>query len=368
MCGLTMAFGCAPTADDVPEAQVETSTPKDAPTASETPEVPKSLKERVKLAIDLVRQRDLRTHNAFWTVFHGILAFGDGLALLDDQTGDHINAVDYILAGNYDRGQIRGMRFTPTPNGLEVQMGPTYVGQGHQDQFVAILAQWDVPIDRKVIVYQHEYTVRDFVTQIQADARIGAELSWTIIVLGKYLETDKWTNSAGETLTYEDLIRSELDNTIDKAACGGTHRLIGLTWAYHHHLSKGNEETPLWQEVRAKLDRHIELAKENQNPDGSFSTNYFRNQATSPDAQQRLNSCGHTFEWLSSVLSEKQLKEQWMQDAAHALAMMFLEIQSEPMESGALYHAAHGLVIYYERVFGWDAIENQAARATTVHN
>ena len=47
-----------------------------------------------------------------------------------------------------------------------------------------------------------------------------------------------------------------------------------------------------------------------------------------------------------------ELREQWMQDAANALALLFMEIQSAPMESGALYHAVHGLVLYHDRLLG----------------
>ena len=41
-----------------------------------------------------------------------------------------------------------------------------------------------------------------------------------------------------------------------------------------------------------------------------------------------------------------------MERAVNCLALMFFEIQNQSMESGTLYHAAHGLRIYHERVFG----------------
>ena len=31
---------------------------------------------------------------------------------------------------------------------------------------------------------------------------------------------------------------------------------------------------------------------------------------------------------------------------------MFLDIQNAPMEGGTLYHAVHGLLLYYARVYG----------------
>jgi hypothetical protein len=68
--------------------------------------------------------------------------------------------------------------------------------------------------------------------------------------------------------------------------------------------------------------------------------------------QLRMNTSGHIFEWLALSLTDAELKEQWMQDAANALTMMFFDIQGSAMESGTLYHAVHGLLIYYARVYG----------------
>lgn len=364
--------GCAPGVDPKIASAPETPAVKEevkAEVAKPVVKVPDSLKQRIELAVEHVRRRDLRTNHAFWTVFHGVLTFGEGLTLLDEQSETRVPALEYMLSGNFELGQVRGMVFIPTKHGLDVQMGPTYVGQGHPDQFLAILAQWDIPIDRKVYVYQHEYTVRDFVTQAQANAKLDQELSWTIIALGKYLGTDiEWTNAAGEKLHYDDLIRVELNASVNDAACGGTHRLGGLTWAYHQHLSRGGKETEVWKQVADKIAEYQAIIRKYQNPDGTFSTNYFRGPGADPDVQLRLGSTGHQFEWLAASLSDEELRADWMLNAAHALAMMFLDIQSSPVESGALYHATHGLVVYYERLFGWANVNDRPKLTSTRAN
>jgi hypothetical protein len=56
-------------------------------------------------------------------------------------------------------------------------------------------------------------------------------------------------------------------------------------------------------------------------------------------------------------LSDEQLREQWVQDAANRLSMLFLENQNIPMESGGLYHSVHGLVLFYRRAFGWEDMD-----------
>ena len=60
--------------------------------------------------------------------------------LTDPDTKSRVNALDYICSG----GEVRGMRFLQTKHGLDVQTGPTFVGQGHQDQYVAEMAQWGI--------------------------------------------------------------------------------------------------------------------------------------------------------------------------------------------------------------------------------
>lgn len=318
-------------------------------------EIPDSLKGRIELAIEHVRHRDLLVTNAFWTIFHGILAFGDGQTLLDPRSGKRVNAIDYIFDGQYEIGEVRGLGFIPTKYGLDVQMGPTFVGQGHQDQLLGYLVQCGLKADRKIVVFGKEYTVMDAVNHSKMRARVGQELSWTIILLSEYLGTDaSWVNAEGERISVADLVKSEVEASVNEAACGGTHRLEGITWALHTHLRRGGKKEGVWLAADEHLKKYQRIAKEYQNPDGTFSTNYFKSPGHDPDPQRRIGTTGHTLEFLAMSMSDEELKEQWVQDAAAALAMLFLENQSLAIESGALYHSVHGLVLYYRRLFPWD--------------
>ncbi|MFO0944395.1 MAG: hypothetical protein U1D30_00385 [Planctomycetota bacterium] len=353
--------GCAPVADSpAPSASEVAKSAEVVAVKPQTP-LPASLKTRLEAAIEQVRQRELYTNNAFWTIFHGILGLGPGLAITDPNTQTKVNALDYVFGGNFAYGEIRGMRFIPTSAGLDVQTGPTFIGQGHQDQFIAEIAQWNTPPDKKVIVYGREYTLMDFVHEVKAHVRpTGQELSWAIVVLAQYIGTDfEWTNRFGEKLHYNDVVRFELEASVNQAACGGTHRLFGLTWAYHLHMQNGGKKEGIWKEVADKLDQHVAMAKEYQNPDGAFSSLYFRGKGSTTDPKDRLGAAGHTLEWLAAWLPDDQLKEQWMQDGANAVSLMILDLQSAEMESGALYHAVHGLILYYRRVFGWEKFDSQ---------
>jgi len=310
------------------------------------------LKERIEAAIDNVRQRDLLMSNGFWTVFHGILGLGPSVKLKHPLLGIRVNAIDYIRDGK----PLRGLRFIPTEYGVDVESGETFISQGHQDQFIAEMAQCGIPADREFIVQGKRHKFLDFVRHSQMRARVAAdqELSWTIVVVGQYLGTDisPWTNSEGERLTFEDLVRYEVDANVEQATCGGTHRLFGLQWTHNLHLQKGGKTVGVWKDLVEEQLKYQKLARKYQNADGSFSTESFRGPGNEKDMKLRMNTTGHILEWLAYALPVEELRREWVERAVSYLALLFQEIQNLPMESGSLYHAVHGLRIYHARVFG----------------
>jgi hypothetical protein len=183
------------------------------------------------------------------------------------------------------------------------------------------------------------------------------ELSWAIIIIAQYYGTNiSWTNrrGKGETLHFEDVVRYELDQPIKESpVCGGTHRLFGLSWAFHLHMAKGGQKTGVWKEVEDLSRGYIDLAKSLQNKDGSFSTEYFRGAGNNQsDLTLRIHSTGHILEWLALALSDEDIRQPWMAAAADALVVMILNNATRGLDGGAVYHAAHGLEIYRNRVFG----------------
>jgi hypothetical protein len=347
---------CAPVGPAGPEktpTATERPTDKDEPVKLPGRDI---LRERIELALKNVRDRDLRSDFGFWTVFHGILGLGPKDAFLTDPlTGKRVNAIDYICNG----GEVRGMEFPETKHGLDVKTAVgelVFVGQGHQDQFIAEMTQWGMPLDRKFRVHGKDHTFLDFVEHAKMRASLKAtpkqELSWTVLVLGQYLGTDTvWVNEAGETLRLADLLRYELDEPMDKAACGGTHRLFDLSWVHHVHLARGGKTEGIWKDVAANTVRYQQLAKKLQNADGSFSTDFFNGPGKDTTAERRINTSGHILEWLALSLSDAQLREPWVEEAANAVALMILASRNDSVEGGTLYHAAHGLLIYHARVF-----------------
>ncbi|MCI0641084.1 MAG: hypothetical protein L0Y72_32175 [Gemmataceae bacterium] len=348
---------CAPRDDKPPVVIGPNGNDKKAP------DLPGPLQARIEAALKHVAERDLRTDNGFWTIFHGILGNGLETTLLDPATGTRVNAIDHMRAGN----TVRGMTFIPSRDGLDVvtfgpskgfdgPVGEQFVSQGHQDQFVAEMMQWGLPADTKFTVKGKEHTFEDFIRFSRARVRTDAkqELSWALIVVGQHYGVDHtFTNSEGDRIHFEDMVRYELEQPIVGAACGGTHRLFGLTWVYHLHRNKGGAKDGVWKGVADRIEEYKANAKRNRNKgDGSFSTAYFEGPGNASNTQLRIGTTGHILEWLALAMTDEELKSAWMQETAGALAVMILNQREEAVDGGSLYHAAHGLRIYHSRVFG----------------
>jgi hypothetical protein len=338
----------APTTKPEGPAETLVKMPTPAPTGP---------KYRIESAIENVRARDLRTSTGFWTVFHGLVGLGPGLTLLDSDTDTKVNAMEWIAQGK----ELRGIGIAPTKYGLDVNFGqfPGFVqgaSQGHQDQFIAEVGpEWGMPPDKKFTVLGKEYTTMDFVehSQMRASVTKNQELGWTIVLLASYKGLDlTWTNMYGEKVSLEDLIRYELDGSVEQAPCGGTHRLFGLTWVYNLHLQKGGKNEGLWKDIGDKLAKYKELARKYRNADGSLSTNWFREPGNASAKDARISTTGHTLEWLALALTDDEIKKPWVEEAANALALTVLDLKDQPIDGGALYHAVHGLQMYYARVYG----------------
>lgn len=346
-----------------PAAQVNT-----APAQPTTPSVD-PLKVRLEAAIKIIKGRQLEPSHGFWTVFHGILGLGPDVTLLiDRKTNKKVKALDYVREG----GEMPGLRFDNRGQGLDVFTATDterFFAQGHQDQFVAEMAQWGVPLSTKFKVNGADFTFADFVryTKYRASVTRRQELAWALLIVAEYEGTTlEWSNQFGETLKLEDIVKYELDSPMDPdeaiklgqlpLSCGGTHRLYGLSWALHVHLQNGGKLVGLWKRVDTKLKNYAKTIKNIRNSDGSFSTNWLVKKGDVNDASARLTTSGHTFEWLALALSDKELREPWMEQSASYLAQLISDLQKEPVEGGALYHAVHGLIIYYARVYGTEEL------------
>jgi len=227
-----------------------------------------------------------------------------------------------------------------------------------------VLAQSGLQLDQEIIRGGQTFTMEDFVRQVQQDIyrNFEQEFSWTLIALTAYLPTSEtWTDADGRQWSIADLVQIEAEHPVTDGACGGTHRLIGLAMALQQHKESGGKIEGPWALAQQRIDKGIAMARENQNPDGSFSSEYLAVGGTTPDLAQNLGTTGHVLEFLSLALSKEQLEEPWVKRAAYRLCDFFKATQNVDLDCGVLYHAAHGLVLYRDKVYGERAYASDTA-------
>ncbi len=340
---------CAPPAP--PEVK-----PAEAPAANN-----EFLKE-IDTELDLtLRHRRLNTddHGA-WQILHGVLAYSRAFPIEVGRGGPLKPALQFGMDG----GKIHGWTFQPgdvldaktNRVGLRAIVEPgTRKGQGHPDQWLAIMSQCDVPISQKLIVNGREFGLQDLIDQILLDVpyNTNREWSWTLSGLTKYLPTSAtWKASDGQMWSIERLVALEVEQEINSSACGGTHRLMGMAIAIKRHKAAGGTMTPIWQQAERVVQEHIARALEYQNPDGSFSANYLRRPGTSSDVAQVLAASGHVLEFLTVAMSDEQLRQPAVARGVQHMCRLLRETRHVALECGALYHAVHGVVLYRQRIFG----------------
>lgn len=328
-----------------------------ARTGSSNPAASESIAELVARTLDVEKQTrglSTMTHGA-WQIFHGILAYGRDFEI--DTPSGRESALDYFRAGGTCNGfhpslgnQLDGDdRF-----GLRVDIQPsTKVGQGHRDQWLAVVAQAGLPLDATWIVDERTFTIADWLRQAELDVPINyeTEFSWTLIPLSYYRPTDhRWTGRDGGTYSTELLLEIELDKDLTASVCGGTHRLIGIATAVSNRKAEGKPIIGVWKLAQERLDESIELARINQNPDGTYSTSYMHRTGWCNDLGETLGTTGHVLEYIAMSASPETLNSEWVQRSVRKLCSVLEQCRGIDLECGVLYHALHGLVEYGRRI------------------
>jgi hypothetical protein len=328
----------------------------------------------VDSALDAAYTRRLNTKDhAAWQIMHGALAFGRDfqIEVPTDEPGEVeiVSAVDYALSGR----RMNGWNFQPgAPDPESGRTGLRAIleagsktGQGHSDQWLGYLSGCGLKPDQTIVVDNRTYNVEDLISQAELDVprNVEREYSWTVMGLSVYRPSDyEWVASDGQWWSVERLVEIELEHDLAASACGGTHRMVGLTMALNRHLAdlkemqeRGEGQFELegvWKQVDDRVKQCIDDAHRNQNADGSFSSNYFQRGGVTRDLTQSMGTTGHVLEFLAYAMTEEQLREPWVRRAALHLSTLLESTKDVPLECGALYHGAHGLVLYRERVFG----------------
>jgi hypothetical protein len=313
--------------------------------------------ERLRKSIDqtlgIYQRRPLNTaQHTPWEVMHGLIAFGIPTQIrLGGPAGDLVSAIGWSNSGGVCRGQTM---LTVTGDRLHALKG--YYGvQGHSAQYLAILAQCRVAATSPMVVRGKRFTVNDLIEEEKLACKSGTELTFSLIALAHYLPTDAtWQNREGETWSLERLVEEEIVQPIRGAACGGTHRLFGLSYGCQRRLRATGELDGAY----LRADRYVRdfqnfTVTKLQNRDGSFSTEWFKYPADrEDDVDRKIQTTGHILEWLVGSLDQEQLYDPRVVAAAEFLCRSLSREPSREWKIGPLGHALHSLNMYQERAWG----------------
>jgi hypothetical protein len=184
-----------------------------------------------------------------------------------------------------------------------------------------------------------------------------------------YLPTDAtWVNDQGQSWDIPRLIREELAQPIRGAACGGTHRLSGLSLAARTRVRRGDPLDGDYLRAAQFVEKYQQYAFQLQNRDGSLSTEWFRGRGDESDIDRRVKTTGHILEWLVYSLNDQEVESVRTFRAVNYLSSLLSSNFNHEWEVGPLSHALHALRLYDERVFqphdGDAAVAKNSVRKT----
>jgi hypothetical protein len=324
------------------------------PTGSPPPRTPRFERLRTQIARTLAayQQRPLNTaQHTPWEVMHGFIAFGIPTQVrVGGPAGDLVNAIGWSNMGGRCRGQVM---LTTKDNHIAALIGPGV--QGHSAQYLAILAQCRVSAQSPIVLQSGTFTVADLVEEEKLACKEKTELTFSLISLSHYLPTDAtWVARDGKTWSLPKLVEEEIVQPIRGAACGGTHRLYGLSYCCQRRLKQNGRLDGVYLRADKYVRDYQQFALTKlQNGDGSFSTEWFKYLADRRnDIDRKIQTTGHILEWLVASLEQDQLYDPQVVQATEFLAAALASEPTRAWRLGPLGHALHALNIYQERAWG----------------
>lgn len=284
-----------------------------------------------------------------WSMIHHILAWAADARNYVGAPGTELVSTIGWICGNApcERERlllISNRRLTP-------RNGPGL--QGHEGQLLAMFAQARLSRQQPIRVQGQEFTIEDLINSEQVTCRPNMELTFKLIAFSHYLKPDAtWRDTQGQSWDFARLLDEEIGAPIIGAACGGTHRLMGLSCAVRAARRYGLAVEGPWE----RADKHVQAYQTSafhlQNADGSFSSDWFRRRGTWGGLERKLKTTGHFTEWLVYSLPNDQLTRPELARAIDFLCTTLGENRFATWPKGPLSHAIRALSLYDERVFG----------------
>ncbi|MCA9166239.1 MAG: hypothetical protein KDB23_01165 [Planctomycetales bacterium] len=341
-----------PATEEVPAAQAETDPPVVVEPEKPLPPPPGyvlSLRRPIEQALQTHVQARLNTaDDSCWSIMHSFLAWGPATEInVGGPRGQRSNAIRW-LAQNQACGGRR--LFFLDQDHLRGREGPGY--QGHPAQFLAMLAQCNIDPNLPMSVGGRNFTVKDLIREEQMTCSADAELTFKLIGLSHYLGTDaSWVSHQGVPWTMERVLQLEMSQPVNGAACGGTHRLMSISFAVQARKRTGQPLTGTWARAEKYIRDYHRYTYSLQNSDGSFSSDWFKRRTDRGDLDRRVQTTGHILEWLVYSLPNEALYDAQVVRAVNFLANSLVQHRYHDFEVGPKYHAIRALRLYHQRVF-----------------
>lgn len=321
-----------------------------------------ALRTRLAKTLQFYRGRPLNTgDDGPWSTMHSLLGYGTATPLaLGSDRGRRTNALSWMANNN----PCANRQLLYVEDGF--LKGREGVGfQGHPGQFLAMLAQIGVPANYPLRVQGAKYSVEDLIRTEMATCNAGRELTFTLIALSHYLQSDaEWTNSDGEPWNLDKIMAIELSQPVNGAACGGTHRIMAITYAVRMKELRQEPLEGAYPKAKKYVRDYQRYVTTLQLRDGGFSSDWFKRRSDWGDTDRQLQTTGHILEWLVFSLPRNELAGRRVVRAVDFLTNHMTRNRYHDWEVGPRGHALRALSLYQQRVFQPRSKGSVAARST----
>jgi hypothetical protein len=310
----------------------------------------KALRDQVRRVLRYYYDHPMNTNERSpWEVMHCALSYEVHSRILQGgPQGKPVSAVGWLCFNQSCRRMK--LMYVDDEGELNVRVGPAL--QGHRGQLLAILAQAKVSSEYPMRIDGHEFKIKDLIKAEMETCYPRTELTFKLIGLMYYLDSEtQWVNDQGMQWNMRKLVTEEIRQPIRGAACGGTHRLSGLTLAYKTREARGESVDGEYAQAKRFVAQHQQYTFRTQNPDGSFSTNWFQGREDQQDIDRKLKTTGHMLEWLLYSSTDKELHNPRTTKAVNFLTSLMYQNRYRDWEAGPLGHAIHALMVYDRLMF-----------------
>ncbi len=323
--------------------------PKSTPAKIETAFSPAEVrrKQRVESCLAYyIANPETVVERSPWAVMHAMLPFGvEGEVIVGNK---RVNSIQWMCYNGTCRTQ---KMFTPSGRSFRPNVGGGV--QGHEGQFLAMLAQSQVSADYPIVVANKRYTVLDLVRYEMATCKERTELTFKLIALSYYVDTNQaWTAMDRRKWNIEKLVAEELAQPVVGSACGGTHRLMGLTFALRQRKAEGRPIDGHFARADKFIADYIDYTWTLQNPDGSFSSNWFESRGHEQNKERLVQTTGHILEWLMFTLPKDKLDDPRVLKSVDFLLNNIWDDRTHKWPIGPRGHATRAIALYQQRVYG----------------